>query len=213
MAEEFISKPLLRGHFHQAAFFFSLGICSPLWISSYGTPAALSIFIYCLSLCTLFGVSALYHRPNWSASKRLWMRRLDHSCIFLLIAGTVTPICYFSLSAEEGIRVLKIIWMAAFIGILLSIFWVKKPKWVTALLCLTVGFLALPYLPDFYVSLGFQKVALLLIGSFFYFIGAMVYAFKFPDPSPKYFGYHEIFHLLVIVAAVFQFVVIYSLAT
>lgn len=212
MAQEILKhKPLLRGHFHQAAFFFSLGLCSVLWAQSYGT-IQFPIFIYSLSLCVLFGVSALYHRPNWSPNKRLWMRRLDHACIFLLIAGTATPICFFSLSSELASKVLRIVWLACFLGILKSFFWVKAPKWVTASFCVGVSLLTVPYLPEFYSALGLTKISLLLLGGFFYLLGAIVYAFQYPNPSPKYLGYHEIFHLLVIVAAIFQFAVIYSLA-
>lgn len=204
-------KPFLRGHFHQAAFFIALGACVLLMVRTSEFNSVVSALVYSLSLCGLFGVSALYHRINWQERGRVWMRRLDHAFIFILIAGTSTPICLLALSPENGSHILPIIWLAASIGILQSLFLPKAPKWVSAILYISVGWLAAPYLPEFRNSLGLTQVSFLIAGGVIYTLGALVYAFKFPNPSPKYFGYHEIFHILVIVAAAFHFVVVYSL--
>ncbi len=204
-------KPLLRGHLHQAAFFFSLGACALLISKSHEMTSVISMSIYSLSLCGLFGISALYHRVHWSPKGRARMRRLDHSSIFILIAGSATPICLLALSHESGTRVVMLIWCAAMVGVLQSLFWVTAPKWVAAILYVAVGWMVAPYLPEFHVVLGTTKVSLILAGGLVYTLGAVVYALKFPNPSPRYFGYHEIFHLLVIVGAMLHFAVILGL--
>ncbi|MFZ3230938.1 MAG: hemolysin III family protein [Pseudobdellovibrio sp.] len=206
-----IQKPILRGHFHQAAFFFSLGACALLLAECRDQKAVVSILVYSLSLCGLFGVSALYHRIEWKHNARMWMRRLDHAFIFILIAGTVTPICLLVLNEADGMRLLLMIWIAAAVGTTQALFWVKSPKWVSALLYIFVGWMALPYMPEIYHALGLNKLILILIGGVCYTLGAVIYAFKYPNPSPKYFGYHEIFHVLVIIAAAFHFLMIRSL--
>lgn len=206
-----IQKPFLRGHFHQAAFFFCLGACAMLIAECKDLKSTIAILIYSVSLCGLFGVSALYHRVEWKHNARMWMRRLDHAFIFILIAGTGTPICFLVLNELHGKQFFIMVWSAALIGIIQSLFWVKAPKWVSAILYIGVGWMALPYLPEIYNALGLGKLILLLIGGVFYTVGALIYAFKFPNPSPAYFGYHEIFHVLVIVAAVFHFLMIRTL--
>lgn len=206
-----INKPILRGHFHQAAFFIALGACSMLMTQSQSLEAFIATLVYSISLCGLFGISALYHRPNWEMAARTWMRRLDHSAIFVLIAGTSTPLCLLAIPNDGGMQLLKIIWLSASIGVVQSLFWVKAPKWLAAILYVTMGWLAFPYMPELTRVLGGFRVNLILIGGIIYTLGAVVYALKKPNPSPKYFGYHEIFHLLTIIAAAFHFVVIASL--
>lgn len=206
-----IVKPLLRGHFHQAAFFFALGACAMLIAQSHNAREAIAMVIYSLSVVTLFGISALYHRPQWSPGPRAWMRRLDHAAIFIMIAGTGTPLCLLALQEPAGTNLLTIIWTAALIGIIQSVFWVNAPKWLAAILYVVMGWLAFPYLPELNAALGTTNVVLILVGGVIYTLGALVYAFKKPNPWPKVFGYHEIFHLMVIIAAVFHFLVIASL--
>lgn len=206
-------KPLLRGHFHQAAFFAALGACSVLIAKSADSRSLVATLIYSLCLIGLFGVSALYHRPNWSAQKRAWMRRLDHSSIFLLIAGTTTPVALLALSRESGAKLLALVWVGTGIGILQTLFWLKSSKWLTALLAIGIGWLAAPFAAEIGARLGWSNVALLVVGGVLYTIGAIIYATKRPNPSPRVFGYHEIFHVLVIVAAIFHFIVITRIAT
>ncbi|MGZ3789819.1 MAG: PAQR family membrane homeostasis protein TrhA [Bacteriovorax sp.] len=206
-----LTKPLLRGHSHQAAFFFALGACYMLLLNAHGTREVVAAIIYSLSLVGLFGVSALYHRPNWNPSQRMWMRRMDHSAIYVLIAGTSTPICLLALSPVAGIKLLQLVWCAALFGIVQSLFWVKAPKWISSILYVTVGLLIVPYLPEIKAALAMDDVLLILAGGIVYIVGAIIYALKRPDPNPKIFGYHEIFHLLVIAGASFHFWVIAKL--
>jgi hemolysin III len=206
-------KPALRGHFHQAAFFFALGACAMLVAGSHGFRPSVAMVIYSLGVVGLFGISALYHRPQWSPGPRVWMRRLDHAAIFVMIAGTATPLCLLAMTAESGQKLLTIVWIAALIGVTQSLFWVTAPKALATILYVFMGWLSLPYLPELQVSLGTTRIALLLIGGIIYTLGALVYAFKKPNPWPHFFGYHEIFHLMVVIAAVFHFLVIASLST
>lgn len=178
---------------------------------SSGSRAIIANLIYSLSLTGLFGISSLYHRPTWSANARTWMRRLDHSAIFILIAGTGTPLCLLALPEPSGTNMLILFWVAALVGVVQSLFWVRAPKWLAALLYITMGWLAVPYLPELQSALGSANVWLLLTGGVIYTLGALVYAVKKPNPAPQVFGYHEIFHLLVIIAAAFHFVVIVNL--
>ncbi len=201
-------KPLLRGHFHQAAFFYALGAWSMLLTQSQNTTTLIALIIYGIGLNGLFGISALYHRPKWQPRARTWMRRLDHSAIFLLIAGTFTPICLLILQPESGLKLLVIVWIAAALGICQSLFWIHAPKWLSALLYVAFGSIAYPYLSQIEAALGFAGVSLLLSGGIIYTLGAVVYALKKPDPYPRVFGYHEIFHVLVIIGAILHFIAI-----
>ena len=204
-------KPLLRGHSHQAAFFFAFGACSVLLLNAHGSRAVVAALIYSLSLIGLFGISALYHRPTWPPKQRMWMRRLDHGAIYILIAGTATPICLMALSADAGVKLLQLIWSAALFGIIQSLFWVTAPKWVSSRLYVGVGFLVMPFFPELKASLSMNDVWLILTGGAVYITGAIIYALKRPNPNPNIFGYHEIFHLLVIAGAGIHFLVIYKL--
>jgi hemolysin III len=206
-----LSKPLLRGHSHQAAFFFAFGASTILLLNAYGTNTIIPTIIYSLSLIGLFGISALYHRPHWRPNQRMWMRRLDHAAIYILIAGTSTPICLLALAPDVRTKLLQLIWGAAIFGIIQSIFWVTAPKWLSALLYVAVGCLLVPYFPELKMALATSDLWLILSGGIVYISGAIIYAFKKPNPFPEIFGYHEIFHLLVIIGAILHFIVIYKL--
>lgn len=206
-----LTKPLLRGHSHQAAFFFALGACTVLLLNAHGTRTIVATIIYSLSVICLFGISALYHRPTWQPEQRMWMRRMDHAAIYVLIAGTSTPICLIALSPVAGMKLLQLVWGAALFGIIQSLCWVTAPKWLSSVLYVTVGSLIVPYLPELKAALTMNDVWLILAGGVVYITGAIIYALKRPNPNPKFFGYHEIFHLLVIAGAGFHFSVIYSL--
>ena len=204
-------KPLLRGHSHQAAFFTAIGACSVLFLNAQGDKTILATLIYSFGLIALFGVSALYHRPTWQPDQRMWMRRLDHATIYIMIAGSSTPICLLALSPIVGTKLLQLVWFAAFFGIIQSLFWVNAPKWLSAVMYVTVGCLVIPYLPELRAALSLQDIWLLLSGGVVYTIGAIIYALRKPDPFPEIFGYHEIFHLLVIAGAAMHFLVIQKL--
>lgn len=201
-------KPLLRGYFHQEAFFVALGACVMLVTKSTSTRTLIASGIYSLGLLLLFGISAIYHRPHWEAAPRALLKRFDHSAIFTLIAGTFTPLCLLALPETLGYPLLKMIWGAALVGIGQSIFWVRAPKWFTAVFYVLVGWLVFPYLGELRTSLGQANVALILTGGIVYTIGAVFYALKRPNFNPAVFGYHELFHIFTIVGAAFHFAVI-----
>jgi hemolysin III len=202
-------KPRLRGVFHQWAFFVSLAAGAVLVAVAPAGRATLATAIYAITVVALFGVSAVYHRVNWaSENARRWMRRLDHSMIFCLIAGTYTPFALLVLDGTLGTAILIGVWGGALAGIVLNLLWIDSPKWVTAAVYVTLGWVAVVTLPDIASELGFAALALIGAGGVLYTAGAVIYATKRPDPAPAVFGYHEIFHVLVIAAAALQFAVI-----
>lgn len=205
------TKPLLRGHFHQALFFVFFGACFLLVLKSQTYVQYAATLIYSFGALSMFGVSALYHRIHWSTKARLTMRRLDHSVIYIMIAGTFTPVCLLALQGESGRNLLIGIWVVALLGILQSLFFVNIPKILSALLYLFVGFLILPYFNALIPSLGVTNLTLLVFGGLVYSVGAICYGLKYPVLRPAVFGYHEVFHLLVGVGAILHFIVVYQL--
>ena len=198
-------KPRLRGVLHQWAFFVSVAAGAVLIAVAPDGEARLATSIYAVTVVGLFGVSAIYHRVNWvSATARRWMRRLDHSMIFLLIAGTYTPFALLVLKGTLGTAVLIAVWGGALAGIVLNLIWVEAPKPVTAVVYLVLGWVAVVVFPDMASELGAVATALVAAGGVLYSLGAIVYALQRPDPAPAVFGYHEVFHLLVVVAAALQ---------
>jgi hemolysin III len=206
-------KPLLRGHIHQAAFVIACGACALLISQSHGSRELTANIIYSLSLIGLYGVSALYHTPLWGHRAYRLMRRIDYAAIFILIAGSATPICLFGVRGKLGIELTSLIWMVAMAGMLIAVFWLHAPKWVRAVLYITAGWFVIPYFPQIKSSLGETDLWLLVMGGIIYTVGALIYACKRPDPIPHIFGYHEIFHVLVVIASAMHFSVIYSLTT
>jgi hemolysin III len=210
-AAEFIErqKPRLRGVSHQWAFFVSL-VAGALLIVAAPTPrATIAVGIYAVSLSALLGVSALYHRINWARpTVRRWMRRLDHSMIFLLIAGTTTPFCVLVLHGALADAILIAVWAGAAAGIVVELIWVEAPKWVTTIVYVAVGWIGAFGFPAIVVTAGVGAGVLIALGGALYTAGAVVYARQRPDPRPATFGYHEIFHVLVIAAAVAHFAAI-----
>ena len=201
------AKPLLRGVSHEVAAFAALAAWIVLALAAPGGRGRAAANVYGASLFTLFLVSALYHRPNWAPRARLLMKRLDHSAIFLLIAGTYTPLCLI-LPPSSGLPLLAIVWGGAALGILRSIFWVRAPKPLVAALYVALGWAAFPILPALGATLGTAALVLLGAGGAAYTVGAVVYATRRPDPFPRVFGYHEVFHALVIAAAACHFAVV-----
>ena len=200
-------KPRLRGVSHQFACFVALGAGAVL-VALAPVGAKLATAIYALALVSLFAISALYHRPTWSASARQRMRRLDHASIFLLIAGTYTPFCALGLDAEIGPRLLGIVWAGALAGICQSLFWIQAPKVLVTLIYLVLGWALVPYTPELWRTVGPPGLILIVVGGVLYSVGAVIYALRRPDPLPQVFGYHEIFHALVIAASVCHFAAI-----
>lgn len=199
-------KPLLRGVLHEVAAFVAAVAGAILVFRASGARARAGALVYGLSLVTLFTVSALYHVPTWTDRIRAVWRRLDHSAIFLLIAGTYTPFSF--LLGRTGWIFLGVVWGGALAGIVLSVAWVRAPKALVAAVCVLLGWAALPLLPALKAALGTGAVALLAAGGVVYSLGAAVYALQRPNPFPRVFGYHELFHALVIAAAVCHFAVV-----
>jgi len=199
-------KPLLRGVSHEIAAAAALFAWVGLAVVAGPGRARAAAHVYGASLFSLFFVSALYHRPTWKARARLLMRRLDHSAIFLLIAGTYTPFCLL-LPPATGIPLLAIVWGGAAVGVLQSILWVRAPKPLVAAVYVLLGWAVVPVVPALRAALGGGAIALLMAGGASYTVGALVYAARRPDPFPRVFGYHEVFHALVIAAAACHFAV------
>ena len=202
-------KPRLRGVSHQWAFFVSVATGVALVLAAPSGRATAAAAIYAVSVAGLFGASALYHRINWSTvGARRWMRRLDHSMIFLLIAGTYTPFAVLALDGPLATAILIVVWAAALGGIVLKLAWIDAPKWLIALIYVAIGWVALAAFPQLLSKLGVTATAMVAAGGLLYTVGAIVYARRRPDPVPTVFGYHEIFHALVILAAALQYAVV-----
>lgn len=198
-------KPLLRGVSHQVAFFVALLATSQLvaWARPGAPSRAASVFG--ASMVALFGTSALYHRRTWTDEARMLMRRLDHAAIFVLIAGGYTPLFALVPSTVGGHGALAAIWIGAGIGVVKSLAWPRAPKWLTALLCVAIGWMVIGQVIDRTSAVGMTCIWLLVACGATYSLGAVVYATKRPDPFPRVFGYHEVFHAIVILASVCLF--------
>jgi len=203
------AKPRLRGVVHEYAFFVAVVAGAVLLFVAPSPKARLATAIYVLGLAGLLGTSALYHRVTWrKPNVRRWLRRLDHSMIFVLIAGTYTPFALLVLSQPLGTVVLVLIWAGAAGGIVLSLLWPDAPRPVSAAIYVSLGWVAIIAMPQLFDRLGALGIAMIVLGGLLYSAGALVYARKRPDPVPTVFGYHEIFHVLVVAAAALHFAVI-----
>ena len=203
------AKPKLRGVSHQWAFFVSLFTGSVLVLLAPNGEALLAAAIYSVSVAALFGTSALYHRINWtSLNARRWMRRLDHSMIFVLIAGTYTPFALLALDGALATTILIVVWSGAIAGVVLQLCWVDAPRALSAFVYLAMGWVALAAFPEMIDEIGVTGTALVSAGGLLYTVGAVIYAFKRPNPVPRVFGYHEVFHALVIAAAALHYAVV-----
>jgi hemolysin III len=201
------TKPLLRGISHEIAAFVAAPASLALIAAAKGTAARYGAATYGASLFTLFLISTIFHRPTWSPRIRLWIGRLDNSAVFLFIAGTYTPICLL-LGGSEGRVLLFVAWTGAVLGMVLSVAWPLAPKPLMAAIYVVLGWVFAPAAAGLRAAMGGQALLLLIVGGIVYTSGAIVYALRRPDPLPRVFGYHEIFHLLVIVGAVCHFVVV-----
>lgn len=203
LADRQPAKPRLRGTSHLFAFFAALGAGAVL-LTFPPANAARAALAYCASLAAMFGVSALYHRPTWPPRIRAWLRRLDHATIFILVAGTYTPFALI-LEPKRAVMMLAIAWGGAGLGVLQSLLWIRAPKPLVAALYLALGWAAVMFIPPLHQALGAAPVGLLLAGGVLYSLGALAYALRWPDLVPATFGYHEVFHALVIGAAICHF--------
>ncbi len=199
-----LAKPRLRGVLHELACALALLAGMALVASAPSARGRLAAALYSASLVVLFGTSALYHRVTWAPGPRAWMRRLDHSAIFVLIAGSYVPFGML-LPPAAGHRLLAVVGCGAALGIVQSLAWVHAPKPLVAVAYVVLGWVVVPFLPALRQVVDAQQIALLAAGGIIYSLGAVVYATRRPDPAPRVFGYHEVFHALTIVAAACHF--------
>lgn len=204
-----IEKPKLRGVSHAIGAVVALPAMIWLYSEAQSLSGQVGVLIYALSLVGLLSVSAIYHTFRWSEVMRLHMRRLDRSMIFVLTAGTQTP---FLLVFEEQVSswLAPAVWAGAFAGLLMSTLWPRAPRWVATMAYILLSFLCFPLLPVLYTEIGILPIALILGGGVLYIIGAFAYVFERPNPFPDTFGYHEIFHVLVLAAAACHFIAVHS---
>ena len=198
-------KPRLRGVFHQWAFFLAIPLGIVLVLETETTRGRIAAAVFALSVVTMFGASALYHIPDWAPTRRAWLRRLDHAGIYCLIAGTYTPVGLLVLHGSWQTVVLAIVWSGSALAIFIRLFWITAPKWVSAVVGISLGWVGVVALPEIVSGAGWTCMLLILAGGIAYSVGAVVYALRRPDPSPAVFGYHEVFHLLIVVAVALQY--------
>ena len=208
VAEVIAAKPRLRGLSHYYAFFISLATGTLLVATAPRGLATWTALVYALSISTMLGASALLHRGAWTPEQARLLTKLDHTCIYLLIAGTYTPISLIAMSGVIRVLVFSVVWLGAFVGIALEWLWYRPPRgWVTTNY-IAVGWVAVIALPQLWTSLGVAGFLLVLLGGVSYTVGAVIHAAQRPDPWPEVFGYHELFHVFVLVALVLHFAAI-----
>ncbi|MDQ1688171.1 MAG: hemolysin [Frankiaceae bacterium] len=205
-------KPLLRGWLHTVTAPLALVAGAVLIALAPHRQARWSVAVYTATAVLLFGTSALYHRGNWSPRVERLLKRIDHSNIFLIIAGSYTPFAVLLLDGQTRDLVLWVVWGGAIAGVLFRVAWVGAPRWLYTPLYIALGWVAVFFLPAFARTGGVAVLVLIAIGGLFYSAGGVIYALKRPNPSPRYFGFHEIFHLLTVLAFICQYVAI-SIAT
>ena len=208
-----IAKPTMRGRLHQWSFYVAIAAGATLVAlaaSTVSARAALGTSVYSATVLGLFGVSALYHRRHWLSERAdAVMKRLDHSMIFLFIAGTYTPIALTAMNDRTGAVVLAVVWGGAAAGVVLKLVWPHSARWLSIAIYIALGWVAVFVLPELLTNAGPAALALLLTGGLFYTLGAVCYATRWPDPWPRVWGHHEFFHAATVVAAVCHHVAIW----
>ena len=201
-------KPLLRGRIHLAALICSIPAVIVLVAASQGIEAKVAATAYGTTLVLLFAASSAYHRLSRSGRAHVWLRRLDHSSIFLLIAGSYTPYAVLLLPTGQARLLMGLVWGGAVLGILCRVFWLTAPRWLYTPIYLALGWAAVFWMPDFYRAGGAAVLILLAAGGLLYSMGAIVYALKRPNPAPHWFGFHEIFHACTVAAYVTHYIAV-----
>ncbi|HEU4848780.1 MAG TPA: hemolysin III family protein [Terrimesophilobacter sp.] len=205
------TKPTWRGWIHAGTFPAAIALGIILIVLADGLAAKLSSAVFMLCSLLLFGVSALYHRFNWSERTKRVLKRLDHANIFLLIAGSYTPITVLALPEGKAILLLSLVWGGALLGIGFRVFWISAPRWLYVPLYVLLGWAAVMFIVDFFVANAAMMI-LILVGGLLYTAGAVVYGLKRPNPFPGRFGFHEIFHTLTLLAFLCHWTAIFLVA-
>ncbi|WEV25743.1 hemolysin III family protein [Streptomyces sp. 71268] len=199
-------KPRLRGWLHAGMFPAVLVSGIVLTALAESGRGRLACAVYTLTACLLFGVSALYHRGTWGPRAEGVLRRLDHANIFLIIAGTYTPLTLLLIDGGRQQALLWGIWAAALAGIAFRVFWVGAPRWLYTPCYIAMGWAAVFFLPDFLRTGGIAVLVCVIVGGVLYSAGGVIYGIKRPNPSPRWFGFHEVFHSLTLAAFVVHYV-------
>jgi hemolysin III len=205
-------KPRWRGRLHEIAFFLSVPQGIALVVAGAGWLSRVATVVYALSLSGLYGVSASYHRVHWSPRALVRMQRLDHSMIFFLIAGTYTALCLLVLHHVWAYIVLALVWAGALVGVAMKIWGMERTKGITSAMYIVLGWLALLIAPQLVTHVSALVLALIAAGGVLYTLGAIVLLRRRPDPSPRVFGYHEVWHVMVVTAAACHYAAIFLLA-
>lgn len=203
-----IGRPKLRGWLHAGMFPVSVAAGIVLVALSGTTEARIATAIFATTGALLFGTSALFHRGTWSPRIHRTLRRMDHSNIFLIIAGTYTPLAVLALPSSKARVLLWIVWVGALAGVMFRVFWVGAPRWLYTPVYVILGWVAVFYLPDLLDGAGVAALVLVVIGGGLYSIGALIYGTKRPNPSPRWFGFHEVFHALTVAAFIAHYVAV-----
>lgn len=203
-----IAKPRLRGALHLVAFPVAIVAGIVAIAVADGRTAKIGTAIYAVGSAVLFGVSALYHRGNWADNTRQLLRRLDHANIFVMIAGTYTPVSLTLLEGTTRTVVLAVVWIGAIAGVIFRVAWLSAPRWLYTPFYVALGWVAIGILPELSRQGGGGVVALLIAGGLAYSVGGLVYALRRPDPFPAVFGYHEVFHSCTLVGFSLQYIAV-----
>jgi len=206
-------KPRLRGWIHFWSFVASMATGATLIAlaaSTVSARAALAIAVYSASVSGLFGISALYHRRSWLNQRAAyWINRLDHSMIFVFIAGSYTPFATLAMPPDTGTLVLVVVWGGALAGVTMKLAWPRAPRWLGVPIYLALGWVAVFVMADLLRAAGPAALVLLIVGGALYSLGALVYTLKWPDPWPRTFGFHEFFHAATVLAAICHYVAVW----
>jgi hemolysin III len=204
-------KPTWRGWIHTGVLPITIAAGIVLVVLADGIPAKIASAVFFASSVLLFGTSALYHRFNWGPKAKITLKRIDHSNIFLLIAGSYTPISWLALPQDKALILMITIWSTALLGIGFRVFWIGAPRWLYVIIYLAMGWAAVVFMVDLYTANNVMMI-LIIVGGLFYSLGAVVYAMKRPNPFPGHFGFHEIFHTATVLAFLCHWVAVLIIA-
>jgi hemolysin III len=206
-------RPRYRGVSHRFACYAALAAGVVLVVCARDATARLASIVYAILLSTMFGVSATLHRADWPPPFYDHLRRADHAAIFLCIAGTYTPFSLVGLGGAIGVKLLALAWAVCGLGVLRALLWPHAPRVITSVCFLAAGWVAIAYLPELRAALDPMTFALIVCGGAIFTVGALIYATRWPDPWPDVFGYHEVFHLVIIAGCGVHFAAVVRLVT